>query len=128
MQDWRFILSSGVSTLVLALVGYGLHRRHERRVHIPIMLTCFALDVANVLFIEVGRGAVAKALDTATRGGEWLLKVHIAFSVMSLLGYIVAAITGMKLRKGIDVRKIHRWNGAIFLLNRVSNYVTSFMV
>ncbi len=128
MQDWRFVASSSVSTLVLVLIAIGLQRRHDRRVHIPIMLTCFVIDVANVLFIELGRGAVMRTLETATQAGEWLLKVHIAFSVMTLAGYVVAALTGSKLRKGIDVRKVHRWNGAIFLLNRVANYATSFMV
>jgi hypothetical protein len=127
-MDLPAIVSTWVSTAVMALLALGIYRRHTPRVHVPIMLVCFVLDLANVVFIEIGRGAVEHALSTARSGGEWILKFHIAVSILSLLGYGVALATGLRLLRTGRGRVLHRSNAVLFLLFRVLNYVTSFFV
>ena len=114
---------------VLALIAYGLYHRHRRRIHVPVMLTCLAVDLVNVVVIEFRQRAVEKALETATASGAWLLKIHILVSTLCVAGYLVAAFTGWKLLHGHErFRRVHRGNAAFFLITRVLNFLTSFYV
>src|SRR5262249_8104254 len=122
------LISSLVSTGVMLLLAYGIHRRHTMRVHVPVMLTAFAVDLANVIYIELRRGAVAKAFTTATTGGEWILKFHITVSVLAILGYFLALFTGLRLLTSGRGRRLHRANAVVFILDRVLNYISSFYV
>jgi len=128
MHDVAELISSAFSTVVLVFLAVGLHYRHRRRVHIPIMLGCFAVDLANVVYIEVRRGAGGKGGTTLGTAGEWGLQFHIAVSVLTLLGYAVALYTGIRLWRAHGGRRLHRANAAAFLMARVLNYVTSFYV
>ncbi len=121
-------ISSGVSMGVLLLLAFGIYHRHRPRVHIPVMLVSFVIDLANVILIEVRRGAVEKAISTASAPGEWILKLHIAVSVLSLAGYVSAIITGLRLLRKNQGRHVHRVNAAAFIFLRVMNYLTSFYV
>lgn len=122
------MVSSWVSTGVLVLLATGLVHRHRPKVHVPIMLSCFVVDLANVVYIEVRRGAVAQTVGMLTQGGRWVLGFHIAVSVLSLVGYMVAAVTGFRLLKRGRGRRAHRANAVAFLILRVLNYITSFEV
>lgn len=128
MQDLPETISSWVSTGVMVMILVGLRYRHRPRVHVPIMLGCFIIDVANVVFIEVRRGAVEQAVTVFTGGGRWVLGFHIAVSVLSIFGYVIALVTGLLLLKRGKARRVHRANAAAFLILRVLNYVTSFQV
>jgi formate-dependent nitrite reductase membrane component NrfD len=127
-MDLGSSISSWVSTGTLVLLAYGLVHRHRPRIHIPVMVSAFAIDVANVIFIEVRRSAVEKALQSVTTGGDWLLKFHIAVSLLSVAGYLVALFTGLRLYRRGEGRQIHRANAIVFIVNRVLNYLTSFYV
>jgi len=121
-------MTKGVSTAIVQRLVYGLWNRARPRIHIPVMVTCFVVDVLNVLVIELSRGAVEKSIDEFSRGGVSLLGFHIFVSVVALLAYGVAVVTGTRLyRKGVG-RGFHRLNAAVFLVARLANYVTSFMV
>ncbi len=131
MEDWILHLPSAskiANSVVLAAIAVGIHYRHRRKIHIPIMLSCFVLDVINLVVIELNRGAIKKAIATATTGGDWILKFHISVSVIFLVCYVIAIITGIRLHRTGKGRATHRKNAAVFLLARVLNYVTSFYV
>lgn len=122
------LLSKVASTLVMILLVIGLVYRRHTRIHIPIMLSCFALDLSNVLVIELNRGAIRQTMDTVTEVGDWLLKFHIVVSVICVICYPLAVFTGLRLlRRGVH-RTSHRLNACVFLVTRVLNYVTSFWV
>jgi hypothetical protein len=127
------ILTRSLNTAMVILLAVGLALRFRPKAHIPIMLIAFAVDLGNVILVEVyarqkneGVGAVEKGLATMIEGQALLPMVHITVSILCILGYVVAAITGTLLyRRGI-LRTAHRWNAAIFILNRLASYVTSF--
>lgn len=124
MEDWIPPATKIANSVVLVAIAIGVHYRHRRRIHIPIMISCFVVDLSNLLVIELTRGAIEKTLQT----DDWLLVFHVAVSVTFLLGYVIAVITGTRLHRTGRGRPIHRGNAAVFLLARVLNYITSFFV
>jgi uncharacterized membrane protein YozB (DUF420 family) len=123
-------MTYAVSTFILVLIGLGLWKRRQPRLHVPLMLTAFALDVALVLYIELSRHAVETAVEAArTPHANDLLLFHVAVSLAVVLLYVVLAITGYSVLKGRRQKlKLHRNLGGAFVLLRLVNYVTSFMV
>jgi hypothetical protein len=115
-----------ISTLVVLLVFYGLSQRHNRAVHVPVMMTAFVADVLLVLWIELERHAVEKAASSIDNG---LLMFHVAVSLLTLVGYVILAVTGKKMMNGdAAVRQLHQKAFLLFIVCRLSNYVTSFWV
>ncbi|HVR74899.1 MAG TPA: hypothetical protein VMT52_11225 [Planctomycetota bacterium] len=129
------IVAKVLNTLIaLIVLPIGLAYRRRPGVHIPIMLSAFAVDVVNVILVEVvarmhssGAGAVEQGVRAFT-GGEasFIQQFHIAVSVLCILGYVVAVVTGLKLHRRGILRRTHRANAAVFLLTRLLSYVTSF--
>lgn len=127
------IFTRAINTAMVILLAVGLALRFRPKAHIPIMLTAFTVDLGNVILVEVyarrkneGVGAVEKGLATMVEGQALLPMIHITVSFLCILGYVVAAITGTLLyRRGIG-RTAHRVNAAVFVLNRLASYVTSF--
>ena len=127
------ILTRALNTAMVILLAIGLALRFRPKAHVPIMLTAFAVDLGNVVLVEVyarqknqGVGAVEKGLATMFEGQALLPMIHITVSLLCIVGYVVAAITGtMLLRRGIG-RKAHRLNAGVFIFNRLASYVTSF--
>ena len=115
-----------VSTIALALIALGLLMlRRSPKAHVACMLGAFALDVALVLYIELTRGAIEQAVKVPPA----LMSFHIAVSVATLVLYVVQIWLGAKLLKGQQAsRATHKWCGIAFLVCRLANYVTSFMV
>lgn len=112
------------STAVLALVAVGLAFRHRRQIHIPIMLSAFALDFGSVIYLQLQRDAIQKAASEPTP----LLMVHIAFALATIGLYTAMTVTGTRLaRKGIG-RTAHRRLAGVFLFCRVGTWATSFFV
>ncbi|MEK7470209.1 MAG: hypothetical protein AAB074_22800 [Planctomycetota bacterium] len=112
------------STVVLALIAAGLAFRRRRRIHIPIMLGAFALDLGSVVYLQVQRNAVQKAAAEPTT----ILMVHIAFALSALLLYTAMTVTGTKLARRGTGRPMHRGLACVFLVCRVSTWGTSFFV
>lgn len=113
------------STASLLLVAAGLVSRRRRLLHVRLMLTAFAIDVALLLFIEIRRGAVEKVITA----GRALLTFHVAVSVLMLAGYVVQLTLGMRILRGSEGhRRMHALCGACFCVFRLLNYVTSFLV
>ncbi len=128
------LLSRILNGVILAAIAVGLWQRHHPRRHVPIMIASFIVDLANVLVVELNRGAVEKAFKTVGRTGDWILQFHILVSVACLACYAVALATGLKLLKSgaatplPRTRGLHKKNAAVFLICRVLNFITSFQI
>lgn len=125
-------LSKVANTATLLGVLHGLWNRRRPRRHIPVMLGCFAVDLANVLVVEFsarsrGKGAIEKGME-AFGSEDYLLVLHIVVSVLMLAGYVVAVFTGVRLYGKGKGRRVHLANAVVFLVMRLANYVTAFLV
>jgi uncharacterized membrane protein YozB (DUF420 family) len=110
---------------VVLLIGTGLWYRHNRAVHPKLMASAFAVDFLLVLYIEITRHAVEKALNPP---GPMVI-FHAAVSVAVLATYVVMGTLGLKLLKGQEkVRNLHRYFGILFCALRGTNFITSFML
>jgi len=110
-----------IAVFAALLVGYANRRRP--RVHIPLMLAAFAVDIAMVLYIELTRGAIDQA---RAKMGPTMI-VHITFSALCLVLYVLQIATGIKKVR----RRPTRWHGAAgpaLLLARLGNLITTFLV
>ena len=115
------------STLILLLIFFGLIQRHNRRIHVPVMLTAFAADVLLVLVIEISRHAVEKAI---SHTDDSLLMFHVIVSTLTLLLYAMLTFLGFRVLRHNDGQALiwHRKLAYAFILCRLTNYVTSFWV
>ncbi len=94
------------------------------------MITAFALDLSLVLSIELRRQAIEKVLVNHS-SFVWF---HVSVSILVLVLYITLSWTGIvmsRLKPGKELneslaRNIHRAASMIFVLLRLTNYVTSF--
>ncbi|MGA2882936.1 MAG: hypothetical protein ABSG13_28650 [Bryobacteraceae bacterium] len=113
------------STLVLLILIAGILLRRRRRIHIPVMITAFSLDLLSVLAIEISRSAIKKA----TSSPPPLLLFHVIVSVFALVFYGVMFVLGERVRNGAEqLRPWHRRVAWMFGACRTTNYVTSWMI
>lgn len=114
-----------VSTCVLVAITLGLALRRKRPLHIGIMATALAADTGLVLYLEVTRGAVEKAVS----GMHALLAVHLAFSIATLVLYGVQLWLGIRIvRNDPAARGRHVRAALAFIACRLGSYATSFFV
>lgn len=114
-----------LSTLVLLLIGIGLKYRKVNRIHIPVMITAFVIDLGMVLYLELNRAAVEQVVS----GVEGLLLFHVIVSSLVVVLYLALFATGFRLFKRVTVSpKLHRTLAMAFVLGRLINYVTSYFV
>ncbi|HEY9686852.1 MAG TPA: hypothetical protein V6C52_07765 [Coleofasciculaceae cyanobacterium] len=119
-----------ISTLVLIIIVVGLKYRRRPKIHVPCMSLAFALDVALLLYVEWSAHAIntfAKEFTQPTHGG--LLFFHVAVSLLMVILYIALILSGKQMLNGDRTRlTLHRNMAGIFLICRLANYITSFMV
>ena len=114
-----------LSTVVLVLIALGLKYRKVNRLHIPLMLSAFAIDVGMVLWLEFNRMAVEKVMG----GVSGLLLFHVVVSIGVVILYVALISTGLKLFKKVTLSPtLHRNLAIAFIIGRLINYVTSFFV
>jgi len=113
-----------LSVFVCLLLLVGVAYRRRRRIHIPLMLSAFAIDLSMVFYLEIRRGVVESI---PSRPMTTLLFVHILISVLVLVLYGVQITTGIRNLRG-PRRPWHRKAGMTFLLLRFGNLITSFFV
>lgn len=113
------------STLVLALIVAGVYYKRDTRRHLRLMIAAFAIDFSLVLYIELTRHAVERAV---THAGP-LLWFHIAVSVGVLVVYVAQIQLGRRILAGFAAtRTLHLQLGLTFLVLRLANYVTSYLI
>ena len=134
------ILPRSLNIAVIFVLAVGLFLRYRPKIHMPLMLTAFVVDLINLLIIELGSGAVEQAVDAFTEG-TYFVSFHVSVSALALAGYVVAVISGTKLYRASGLaarlpvadpervrtlRKVHKVNAAIFIVMRLASFVTSF--
>lgn len=118
-------LLHAISTGVLVLVAAGLWYRRRKRVHRAFMLSAFAIDLLMVLYIEWSRHAMGKAMTTTSP----LLRFHIVISTLVLVAYVFQLCSGLwRFHDPGRHRTWHRRVGVSFVVLRLTNYATSFMI
>ena len=85
------------------------------------MLLAFVGDLTNVLVIQLSRGAIQQIPQMTPYE-----LFHVSVSVLSVVCYVIALVTGWKLLKTGQKRKIHRVNAIVFVVTRALSYFTSF--
>ncbi len=130
-----------ISTLVLLMLAVGIYFRRRREIHMKLMTSAFAIDLALVLYIELTRHAV----ETVATQTKPLLWFHATVSTSVLVLYVVMFALGRRLAAApaanavtsagpiatghlSQTRNLHRNLGMAFCALRVLNYVTAFMV
>ncbi len=121
MMDQYYLKAFSIFVCVLLIIGY--FKRRQKKIHIPVMISAFVIDMIIVLIIEFSRGAIKTA--QAKMGP--LMIVHITISVIVVLLYFGQIVSGIKKAKG----KTCNWHGRMgltLLIFRLGNLVTSFMI
>ena len=104
---------------------YGITKRKNRKIHVPVMYSVIIWDVILILQIELGRNAIAKASKAVTN--PMLLNIHVSFAVLSVVFYALLVFTGKKLLKGDrTIRPRHKLFGWTALTLRTLTLITSF--
>ena len=113
-----------LSAFVCVLIVIGLLNRRRKRVHIPLMLSAFIIDLSIVLYLEIRRGVIESIPD---RPMTPLLIVHIIISVAVLVLYGIQVYTGIQNAKG----RRSAWHpkvARVFVVLRFANLLTSWMI
>ena len=112
-----------LNVLIFILLLIGFANRRQARIHVPIMVTAFVMDMLMLLYIEFTRHAIEHAIGETTL----TMKVHLAASLLVVILYVGQIITGIRKKRG----RTSRWHGkagVVFLTARFVNLVTSFLV
>ena len=113
-----------LSAFVCVLIVVGLFNRRRRRVHIPLMLSAFAIDLGIVLYLEIRRGVIESI---PHRPMTPLLFIHILISVAVLVLYGIQVYSGIQNAKGRR-SALHPKTAKVFVVLRFANLVTSWMI
>ena len=116
-------LLKGVSVLVCVLLAVGVVHRRRRRVHIPLMLSAFGIDLGMVLWIELSRHVIEELPSRMTP----FLGVHVTFSVATLVLYVVLIVTGVRNALG-RTSWVHPRAAVAFGVARAGNLCTSLLL
>ena len=117
-----------ISTFVVALLCIGLWKRRTPKIHIPVMITAFVMDLLSVLYIEYSRSVIEMVVHEAATM-PLLLQIHVPISIIAFLLYFPQIILGIMVRRGN--KKVQHWHkkvGYTFVLFRGCNYITSLMI
>lgn len=129
-----------LSTLVLFILAAGLLMRRRPWAHATLMTTAFGTDLLLVLYIEFTRHAV-ESLASTPRGLIWF---HASVSTLTLILYGIMLYLGRQmlapaavavsssgsplLPNHANTRRLHRNLGMVFIVARLLNYATSFLI
>lgn len=118
--------------LVLLGIIYGVSIRRDLARHVRVMKFCFFLDVSLLIAVELGRGAVEKALGIEPKPDEinlTMLWIHIPFAILSLVFWIVQLVVGRRIIRGQrHLLSAHFRNAVIFLAMRIGNFATALLL
>lgn len=115
------------STLILALIYFGLYHKRNRTLHVNTMLSAIVWDVLLILQIELSRKAIATALKPLEN--KLILNFHITIAVLTVITYIAIIFTGRKLLQGEhEIRPKHKMLGMTAVTLRTITYITSYFV
>ena len=102
-----------IATAAWLCLVVGLLLRKNRNRHVPLMLTGISADICLVLYLEVTKGAVEKALlfDLTP-----LQMTHIGFSTCALILYFPVLYLGGRLVTGKGSASTLFWHKRVAIL------------
>lgn len=113
------------SFLIYSLMVFGIYKRKNRKIHVPVMGAVIIWDILLILQIELTRGAVEKASKAFIN--PMILNIHVTFAILSVVFYILLVWTGRKLLQGqYTLRPRHRLFGWTAFVLRTLTLITSF--
>jgi len=112
------------SSAVFAILLIGLYFRRKPRLHIPLMLLAFVLDVSLVIYLEFARSA----LTTASAPPHGFVLFHVCLAVITLMLYVIQIISGIFVLIFEVPSTFHRRSACLFFLFRFSTLITSIWV
>ncbi|MBX7137705.1 MAG: hypothetical protein K1X83_06945 [Oligoflexia bacterium] len=86
-----------IATCAWLLLVLGYCQRYQRSRHVPLVLAGIGTDLALVLYLQITRGAVQKALAFDM---TLLNQLHVGFSTAALLLYFPILYLGFRLVRG----------------------------
>ncbi|MEE9394268.1 MAG: hypothetical protein V3W41_17350 [Planctomycetota bacterium] len=124
------------ATLAMLLIFAGLAFARDRRRHVPLMFAAFACDIIGLIIVEIvvpiaeGRlDPVRGLMESGGSGAELIDNIHAALATLSIVGYIIQIVTGIKIMKGRgDLLALHKKAAVFFILTRLAAYITMWMV
>lgn len=122
-----FQIQSALIMTMMHVGAYIILTKRNIKLHAKLMGTAIVWDILLILQIEIGRGAVAKAIKVPTN--PLILNIHVAMALSCVLLYIIMIYSGRKILKGDrSLLKWHRIFGPLTLLLRTLVFATSFFV
>lgn len=119
------VIFQSQSFIIYSLMIFGILKRKNRKIHVPVMSTVLILDIILILQIELGRNAVEKAAKAIVN--PLILNIHVTFALLSVIFYVLLVITGRKLLKGEhSIKSRHRLFGWTAFALRTLTLLTSF--
>lgn len=82
----------GLATFSFGLMNFGLLQRAQRLLHVRLMLSAIAIDIAIVLALELSRSAVETVVSSPL---SLLQQVHVSVSLLALLLYLPTLYFGL---------------------------------
>lgn len=120
----RSLFSHIASIIIFLIILYGITKRFDKHTHRKIMLSAFGLDVLLLLYIEFGREAVKQAMEFPS---GWL-GIHIIFSSLTVVMYILVIYFGNRLFKGDEsIRQKHKTMAYTFMIVKSCSLITSYL-
>jgi hypothetical protein len=107
----------------LLILGGFLMRNQDRRIHVRLVSLGILFDLSLVLILQFQRDAIATAMSFKLSP---LNQAHIYTSSLATLLYIPQAITGYRLRKNGNSRKLHRVLGYLVIVFRTLGFLLMF--
>lgn len=96
-----------IAAVAWVLLVIGLVKRDRRTVHVTSMLVAFALDFALVLYLQVTKDAVQRAVGFELSS---LGQLHVLTSTVAILLYLPVFWLGCKLMRGSATPVDRRWH------------------
>jgi FtsH-binding integral membrane protein len=113
------------SLAIMAAMMGGVMIRSRPAVHVPVMWTVIVADVALLLWVELQAHAIERVAGTPI---PWWLWVHVAIATLLIVGYVVAIVFGLKLKRDPGngrARAIHKRNGWLVVALRFGLLATT---
>lgn len=110
--------------LTFVLIGVGLVFKRKRKVHIPCMLSAFAVELVIVYLLESGRHVI----DRAMQGPPPLLIIHVTLAMIIILLYLSMIVSGCQIIYRDRWWKAHLMMACCLVPLKVINFILSMLV
>ena len=125
-------LAYACATLAMVLIAAGLVMARNRKRHVPLMLSAFAVDMVGLVIVEFGPLFTDEKTDPVTGlvSEPGLMKsIHAALATAAIVGYVLQILSGKKVMAGDRSSLVtHKKVARLFIVMRLAAYITMFML